>query len=204
MQKIGGVVVPATAWIVGAFGQDERARSTDAVPGRRDGVGDGPVIRRELCSPAPHLFDQGAGCLAGCVLGPGLMCHGYGRTRPWNVRPRKADLEGDHVDAGLLLEFLGHRQQVAHDAGLCRAPMIGAFQHRGLQQQAPRLLPAFKCVLHQPRRLLGPFVAVDVWIGTVAHKRTGVIGHPLRGVGMQVERGDDGNVRPDHAAQRLE
>ena len=100
----------------------------------------------------------------------------------------------------MLFEGFGTRQQVAHDAGLRGAAVIGALQHRGLQQQAARLLPPLQGILDQLRGLHRALVAVDMRIGAIAHQRVGVARHAFGGIGVQVERRHDRHAGADHAA----
>ena len=201
-QEIGRVVVAAAARIVGPLGQHQRPVAAGAR--RLDCLGDRTIGGGELVPPRPHLVDQRARRRSRRVLGAGLVADGDRGSGPRDVGPGEAHLDRDHVEARLLFEGFGARQQVAHDAGLRGATVIGALQHRGLHQQAARLLAALQCVLDQLRGLYRALVAVDMRIGAVAHQRVGVARHAFGCVGVQVERRHDRHVRSHDAAQRLQ
>ena len=173
--------------------------------GRGDAVGDRPIVaHRAFVAPPPDLVDQLARDRLGARLRAGLVAHRDRRAGVGNVGPGEARLDADHVDARLLLERVGLGQQIEHQAGLRGAAMLGAFQHRGLHQQAARLLLALHRLLHQRGGLHRALVAVDMRIGAIAHQRVGVLRHAHGGVGVQVEGGGDRHVGSHHAAQPLE
>ena len=198
------VVVAAAARIVGAVGHHQRSLLANARLGRRDRIGDRPVVRGVHVAPLPDLVEQFGRHLARALLGAGLVADRDRRAGIGNVGPGEARLDADDVDTRLLLEGIGPRQQVAHQAGLGGLAGIRALQHGGLDQQALRLLLALQRLLDQRRSLHRSLVAVDVRIGPVTHQRIGVARHRGRRIGMQVERGNDRNVRPDDGTQGAE
>ena len=198
------VVVATPARIVGAVSHDQRSILAHAGLGRGNRVGDRPVVRRAFVPALPDLVQHRRCHCLGARLGGWLVAHGDRRAGIGNVGPGETCLDADDVDARFLFECIGLGQKIAHQAGLGCLAVVGALQHGRLDQQAARLLLALQRLLDERRGLHRALVTVDVWIGPIAHQRVGMFGHFQRGVGVKVERGDDGDLRSDDAAQRLQ
>ena len=204
LQQPGGVAIGATARVVGAVGDDQRAGGGVVHERLRHGLLDRPHRRVVPVAAVPDRLRHLLRDRLGARQRPGLVTDGHRRADVRDVRGHEAGLHADHVDTGLALEGLGHRQQLRHRPGLGGASFPGARQRGRLPHQALRADASVHRRLHQRGGLLRALVLVDVRIGAVADQSARQAGHALGDVGVQVQRHRDRHVGADHLAQRVQ